>query len=137
MNNDRREMTVAGVLFSGGFVVLLVLLMWALLSAEAEAAPRSLELEAGAGITLYPDSGADVGAIVALGYPISENLPIIGGETAFVTFGKFGGVDFLGPSISVRAITAARVRIGWAAWRDGQLADTVFVWYGVPFSVTR
>lgn len=103
----------------------------------AEAAPRTLELEAGAGVTLYPDSSADVGGVVALGYPISDRVPVIGGETLFATFGKFGGVDFLGPSISVRAVTSTRVRIGWAAWRDGHLGDTVFLWYGVPFTVSR
>ena len=120
-----------------GLVLLVLIPLLVILAMPAEAAPRTLSLEAGAGITLYPDSGADVGGVLALGYEVSDRVPIFGGETAFLTFGKFGGVDFVGPSISVRAVTSSRVRIGWAAWRDGHLGDTIFLWYGVPFTVSR
>ena len=123
---DRLALTLLCVIVVAAFVV-----------AIAPADAGELTLEAGAGMTLFPIRGADVGPFVSIGLgELPGDIPIIGGETGFIDFGQLDGVATLGPSISIRSVTSKPLRIGWAAWRGGHVTDTIYLRYAVPFGVT-
>lgn len=93
-------------------------------------------LEAGAGLTLTPIRGADVGPFVALNvYRIPDKIPILGASDLFLDFGVLDGQATVGPAISITADNEdTRFRIGISVWREARRDSTVYLRYGVPFT---
>lgn len=109
----------------------------ALIVTAMPASTGSLELEAGAGITVFPIRGADVGPFVSVAvFDVPDSIPVLGDETVFLDFGQLDGVATVGPAVSVSAGDVdVRLRIGVSVWRGGQLDSTVYLRYGVPLRV--
>ena len=115
-------MVLAGVLF-------------AIAPAAAFDSAKGVELEVGAGMTLFPIHGADIGPIVGASiYTIPENpLGLLEGSKLFADVGQLSGVAFLGAAVSTNV---RGVRIGAALWRSGHIEGTIYLRYGQPFNLS-
>ena len=90
-----------------------------------------LVLEGGAGMTLWPERGAQVVGVIGVNLLTAPaDWPIVGGKSLFADFGIVNGTAFLGPAISFDD----KWRGGWAAWTGHELKKDIYIRYAVPFT---